>query len=43
MREVAAYFLVYQVQDVFPGVGEEAAGQRDWDPLVILRRDGGKD
>lgn len=35
MREVTAYFLVYQGKDAFPGVGEEAADQRG-------RRDGNR-
>ena len=40
MREVTAYFLVYQVQDAFPGVREEAAdqcGRRDGNcPMLVL-------
>ena len=35
MREVTAYFLVYQGKDALPGVGEEAADQRG-------RRDGNR-
>lgn len=39
MREIAAYFMIQQIQDTFAGIREETADQHGWydmNPLAFV-------